>query len=206
MLPLIGIFGGTFDPPHRGHLALAAIAWRQLELTSLLWVLTPAPPHKNNRSITSIDQRLAMVELAIKGHPEFTLSRVDLDRQGPHYAVDTVEILARQNPGSGLIYLMGADSLRDLPTWRRPEDFLNSLQAVAVMRRPGYSIDLGGLEADLPGLKAKLRFVDAPPVDISAHEIRARAAADADFRSLVQPAVFRYIIDHRLYQDSGRNR
>ena len=95
----IGLFGGTFDPPHLGHLILASEAQTQLELNRLLWMLTPEPPHKQDQFITSIEHRLAMVQLAIADNPAFELSRIELDRPGPHFTVDTIKIVAEQNPG-----------------------------------------------------------------------------------------------------------
>ena len=176
MPPLIGIFGGTFDPPHIGHLILASEARAQLGLERLLWVLTPDPPHKQGLPITPLEHRLAMLRLALQDAPGFEVSFVEIDRPGPHYALDTVNLLARQFPDAGLVYLMGGDSLRDLPTWHRPLDLLAALQFIGVMRRPDDSIDLPRLERTIPGLTAKVHFVDAPLLDIAAHEIRLRAA------------------------------
>ena len=199
MSPLIGVFGGTFNPPHRGHLALAAAAHRQLGLQRLLWVLTPDPPHKQGQSITPVEHRLAMVRLALAGHPEFELSTVEFDRAGPHYALDTVRILAKQNPGVELVYLMGSDSLRDLPTWHRPADLLAALRLIGVMRRPGDDIALPALEALLPGLAAKVRFVESPALDISARDIRLLVAEGRPFRRLVPAKVYTYIVTNHLY-------
>jgi nicotinate-nucleotide adenylyltransferase len=201
MPPFVGIFGGTFNPPHCGHLALASAARGQLGLERLLWVLTPDPPHKQGQTITSPDHRLAMVRLALARHPEFELSTVEFDRPGPHYALDTVRLLAEQNPEAELVYLMGSDSLCDLPTWHRPADLVSALRYIGVMRRPGDNLDLPALEALLPGLEAKVRFVDAPPVDISAREIRLRVAEGRPFRRLVPPEVYAYIVANCLYRN-----
>ena len=196
----IGIFGGTFDPPHIGHLILAAEARAQFGLDHLLWVLTPDPPHKQDRKITPIQHRLAMVKLALADAPEFELSSVDLDRPGPHYAVDTVKIIAAQNPEASLVYLLGGDSLRDLPLWHHPADFVAACHSIGVMRRPGEAIDLPALEGKLPGLAAKVRFMDAPLIDIAAHDIRARIAGERPFRYFLTPGVYEYIIEHNLYR------
>ncbi len=195
----IGIFGGTFDPPHLGHLILAAEALAQLQLDRLLWVLTPAPPHKQESLITALEHRLAMVRLTLANSPEFELSRVDMDRPGPHYALDMVKILADQNPAANLVYLMGGDSLRDLPLWHRPADFVASCHLIGVMRRPGVAIDLLGLEKQFPGLIARVRFVEAPLIDIAAHEIRARIAGGRPFRYFLPSEVYRYIMQQALY-------
>jgi len=202
MPPLIGIFGGTFDPPHLGHLSLASAARAQLGLDRLLWMLTPDPPHKQGQVITAVHHRLAMLELALAGHPEFELSCIELYRPGPHYALDTIYLIAEQNPGADLVYLMGGDSLRDLPAWHHPADLLSSLRYLGVMLRPDSTYDLPALEEILPGITAKIRFVDAPPVDISASEIRALAAAGKPFREFVLPTVYEYIVKHKLYSQS----
>jgi nicotinate-nucleotide adenylyltransferase len=196
----IGIFGGTFDPPHLGHLILAAEAHDRLGLDRLLWVLTPDPPHKLGRIISPLKHRLAMVKLAIEADLQFELSTVDIDRPPPLYAVDTVRILASQNPGAKLVYLMGGDSLRDLPLWHLPAEFVAACDAIGVMRRPGDAIDLRSLEEKIPGLTDKLRFVEAPLINISAHEIRARVPAGLPFRYFVTPGVYRYIIKNNLYR------
>lgn len=199
-MPSIGIFGGTFDPPHLGHLILAAEARAQLGLDRLLWVLTPDPPHKQDQPIAPLEHRLAMLKLAIADDPSFELSAVEMDRPGPHYALDTVKILADQNPGAELVYLMGGDSLRDLPTWYRSADFVSACHIIGVMRRPCDAIDLSALEKMLPGLTAKVRFVEAPLLDIAAHEIRSCAAEGRPFRYFLPPGVYTYIVEHNLYR------
>jgi nicotinate-nucleotide adenylyltransferase len=196
----IGIFGGTFDPPHFAHLILATEARAQLSLERLLWVLTPDPPHKQGREISPVRHRLAMLQLALQDNPEFQLSSVELDRPGPHYALDTVRLLAAENPGQRLVYLMGGDSLRDLPTWHRPAELVAAVQAIGVMRRPGDVLDLPALEAQLPGLTAKVQFVEAPLLEIAAHAIRARVAAGRPYRYFLPDAVYRYIEEQGLYR------
>jgi len=197
---LIGLFGGTFDPPHIGHLILSAETGAQLGLDRLLWILTPNPPHKQGLPITSLEHRLAMVKLAISDNPRFELSTVEMDRPGPHYALDTVKIISKQNPAADLVYLMGGDSLRDLPAWHRPADLVAALRYIGVMRRPGDSIDLPALEKTIPGLTAKVRYVDAPLLDIAAHEIRQRVADGRPYRYFLPPAVYAYIVEHKLYR------
>ena len=196
---LIGLFGGTFDPPHIGHLIMAAETHAQLGLDQLLWVLTPDPPHKQGQPITPLEHRLAMVELAISDNHRFELCTVEIDRPGPHFALETVKILAEQNPAAKLVYVMGGDSLRDLPSWHRPTDLLAALHFIGVMRRPGDSIDLPALDKIIPGLAGKVRYVDAPLLDIAAHEIRQRVANGRPFRYFLPPAVYDYILEHNLY-------
>ncbi len=196
----MGIFGGTFDPPHLGHLILAAEARAQLGLERLLWVLTPDPPHKQGQSITPLAMRLEMVRLAIANDAQFELSNVEMTRPGPQYALDTVSRLAAQNPGVKLVYLMGGDSLRDLPTWHRPADFVSACTLIGVMRRPGDAVELDGLEKSLPGVRAKVRFVEAPLIAIAAREIRARIAEGRPFRYFLPERVYEYIESHGLYR------
>ena len=199
MANLIGIFGGTFDPPHLGHLILAAEARQQLGLRRLLWVLTPIPPHKLDQTITPIEYRLTMLQLAIARNPAFEISRVEMDRRGPHYTLDTVNLLAGQNPGAEMVYLMGGDSLRDLPAWHRPAELLSACRYLGVMRRPDDAIHLPDLEAILPGITRKVHFVDAPLVDISSRQIRQRIANGRPFRYFLPPSVYEYILERDLY-------
>ncbi len=196
----LGVFGGTFDPPHNGHLALARAARTQLGLEQVLWVLTPDPPHKQGRLISPVADRLALLEAALAGEPGAALSRVDLDRPGPHWAADTLALLARQFPQAQLVYLMGGDSLRDLPRWGRPREFLAHC-TLGVLRRPGVVIELADLEQALPGITARVEFVDAPPVAIASHDIRRRVRAGETLAGLVPDAVARLIQDRGLYRD-----
>ena len=194
----LGIFGGTFDPPHRGHLRLAQEASRELRLDRVLWVLTADPPHKQGQAISAVQDRLDMVLATIARHPAYELSRVEIDRPGPHWAADTVALLAQQYPEAQLVYLMGGDSLRDLPRWVRPQALLAHC-SLGVMRRPGDAIDLAALERELPGLTAKVEFVQSPPLAIASHEIRRRAREQLPLESLVPRAVARIIQTRRLY-------
>jgi len=198
---LIGIFGGTFDPPHLGHSTLCRQAFNELGLERLLWLLTANPPHKRGRRITALDHRLAMVTLALAGSP-YELSRLELDRPGPHYAADTVALLAQTYPGADLLYLMGGDSLNDLPTWHQPVEFVRRLHAIGVMHREGETPDLPALEAALPGLSAKVRFVAAPRVDISASQVRTLVRRGQPYAHLLVPGVADYIRRHDLYRNA----
>ena len=195
----IGIFGGTFDPPHIGHLILAGEAEGSLHLDRLLWLLTPDPPHKKGQSLAGLEHRQAMLELCLANNPNFELSRLDIDRPGPHYAVDTMKILAAQNPTAELVYIMGGDSLRDLPTWHKPHEFVQACHSLGVMRRPGDSINLEALEKEFPGLSSKVTFMDAPLLGISSREIRQRIIENQPFQYYVTNSVFNYIVEHQLY-------
>ncbi len=200
MTERIGIFGGTFDPPHLGHLILASEAQAQLKLTRLLWVLTPVPPHKLNQPISSLADRLAMLKLALKDEPNFELSTIEIERQGPHYTLDTLRILADKNPSADLILLIGGDSLRDLPAWHRPADLAAACRQIGVMRRPGDAVDLSALERQIPGITAKVKFIEAPLLEIASREIRRRAAKGLPFRYYLLPSVYKYIVKNDLYR------
>ncbi len=194
-----GILGGTFDPPHLGHLALAAAARDQLGLDRVLWVPAADPPHKQDLHISPVADRLAMVQAAIAGDPSYALSRVDVDRPGPHFTADTVALLGRQFPADEFLFVMGGDSLRDLPTWGRPEAIVAHTR-LGVLRRPGDLVDLDALEAVLPGVTDRVTFILAPSLTVSAHAIRARVRAGRSIAGLVPPEVAEIIRQRGLYR------
>ena len=198
----VGLFGGTFDPPHVGHLILASEAQSQLELTRVLWTVTPNPPHKQDQLITSLEHRLAMVKLAIQDNPSFELSDIELSRPGPHYTVDTIKLLAHENPNAEIVPIIGGDSLNDLPSWHQPKEFLYAAHWVGVMRRPGEVTNLEVLERELPGIASKVHYVEAPLLEIASREIRERAAAGKQFRYYLPESVYEYIEQHQLYQQA----
>ncbi len=200
MAERIGIFGGTFDPPHIGHLLLASEAQAQLRLDRLLWVLTSVPPHKLDQPISPLEDRLAMLEQAVSGEPAFKVSRVDIDRPGPHYSVDTLRLLRRSNDSATLVMLLGEDSLRDLTTWHEPARLVAECDEIGVLRRPDVSIDLSNLEKQIPGITHKIRFVDAPLLEIASHEIRKRVQDGRPFRYYVPERVYQYILETGLYR------
>ena len=197
----IGIFGGTFDPPHMGHLILADEARYQLGIDLLLWVLTPAPPHKLNQSISPTDQRLTLVKKTIENNPNFILSTIELDRPGPHYVIDTIRLLKEKFPNDEIYYLMGGDSLRNLPKWNEPIDFIWSCDGLGVMRRPGDRIDLEELEEKIPGITTKVTFIDAPLLEISSSQIRERISQGRPFQYYLLPEVYEMILDSQFYQE-----
>lgn len=199
-LKRIGVFGGTFDPPHIGHLILASEAYQQLNLERLLWVLTPISPLKRADDITSLDQRLSMLQLAIAENPDFELSRIEIDSPGPYYTLDTMRRLADCYPSAEVILVIGGDSLRDLPRWHRPADLMSACDEIGVMRRPGDSVDLSALERQVPGTQAKVRFVDAPLLEISSSDIRRRIREKLPFRYYLSPSVYEYILKNELYR------
>jgi nicotinate-nucleotide adenylyltransferase len=194
----LGIFGGTFDPPHLGHLILAETAADSLQLSQVLFVPAADPPHKTKLR-TSAEHRLAMVERAIAGNPQFGISRVDLDRPGPHYTVEMLRLLHQDYPGAELFFLIGGDSLRDLPTWSRPAELIREA-TLGVMRRPDATLDLEELEQKIPGIRRCLTWIEAPQIEISASDLAARLAAGQSIRYQVPDAVCAYIEEKQLYR------
>jgi len=199
MCTKLGVLGGTFDPPHHGHLALAEVARDQLGLARVLFVPAGQPPHKPGQPITPALHREAMVSLAIAGRDGFLLSRADLDRPGPHYTADLLAILRRAYPGAELYFLMGSDSLAQFLTWRDPPRIAAQAK-LAVLRRPGWEPDLEELERAVPGIRERLVWLEGPVVAITASDVRQRVQEGLPISDLVPPAVEEYINRHRLYQ------
>ena len=190
----IGVFGGTFDPPHLGHLVVAADAYQVLHLDHLLWIPAARPPHKLGRVHATAEQRLAMVRAALDGDERFAISDLELRRQGPSFTVDTLRTLRQQNADSELFFLIGADALREIETWREPEEVARLAHLVVLARgdgRNGTTI----LHSRFPVLT-----VPVTRVDISATEIRRRVARGESIRYFVPDAVREIIRRERLYQ------
>jgi nicotinate-nucleotide adenylyltransferase len=198
----LGIFGGTFDPIHLGHLILAEHCREVCGLDRVLFVPAGQPPHKSDRQITSGKQRLEMVELAIAGHDSFAASAIELERVGPSYSVDTLAELARRNPADERFFLIGSDSLADLPYWYQPQH-LASLATIVVVTRPGSEKLNTEPLRDAVGADVVERLlqhvVEIPLVEISSSLIRGRVARGQTIRYLVPRAVECYIQTHGLY-------
>ncbi len=196
----LGIFGGTFDPIHLGHLILAEQAREACALDRLLLVVTGAPPHKLGER-TAVGHRLEMARIAVAGNPGLEVSDIEAIRPGPHYSVETLEQLTRIHPDAELFFLIGADTLFELPGWREP-DRIAQLARIVVINRPGYdAID----PEQVPTLSASARgfqFVTVPPIGIASSDIRERASRGRSIRYLVPRAVEAYIDAHRLYRQS----
>lgn len=201
----IGIFGGTFDPPHLGHLILAAEAFDQLKLGKLYWVLTPDPPHKRAQRLTPIEIRFQLVKAAIRNNRSFVFSRVDMDRPGPHFTLDTVKIIKSHHPKAEIFYMIGGDSLHDFPNWHQPQELLENLAGLGVMRRPGDKVNLDVLEKSLPGITEKLIFIDAPLLEIASHEIRNRIYFGKPFRYYLPNSVYKIILNKKYYSENLPN-
>ncbi len=196
-----GILGGSFNPPHYGHLALAETARVQLQLARVLFAPAGKPPHKPDQELTTSEDRVAMVRAAIADNEHFALSRVDVDRPGPHYTVDMIARLRATYPHvTRWVFLMGEDSLHDLPSWRDPAGILAHAD-LAVMPRLSKRVDTAELTAKLPAIEAHLTWLDIPPVNYAATDLRQRVRKGLPLRYFVPPAV-EAIIRHRdLYRD-----
>jgi len=197
----LGVLGGTFDPPHYGHLTLAEHAQRGLDLQKVLWVPAGDPWRKAGAPVTPGGHRLAMLRLALAGHHEFEISTLELDRPGPSYTVETLAALRAEYPAHELVFLVGADALRDLPNWHEAPRVLE-LALLGATARDGEKPTDAELESLMPGLPARVVWFEMPRVDISATDIRTRAAKGESLRSLVPPSVEAYIGEHRLYRAS----
>jgi nicotinate-nucleotide adenylyltransferase len=201
-----GIFGGTFDPPHIGHLILAEAARSELGLSEVVFMPAAQPPHKQGKVISPTEHRVAMVQHAIASNGRFATSLLDAEREGPNYTVDTMRLLREEWGNTVEIYfIMGLDSLIDLPSWYQPLELLN-LVKLAVVARPGYHADMASLERALPGIVDRVIFVPAPLIGISSTAIRTRVQEGDSIRYLVPHGVETYIYEHQLYLGDGDSR
>jgi len=199
-LSRVAVMGGTFDPIHYGHLfAAEEVAWRY-DLPRVIFMPCRQPPHKDPSEVSPAVDRCRMVELAIADNPRFTVSRLELDRPGPSYTIETLRELRRQmGPDLAITFITGADAVLEIATWREAEAVLDECHLVAV-HRPGY--DLAKLERVLgPERAAKVALVSVKTPDISSTELRRRVAAGQSLRYLTPEAVREYIETHGLYRD-----
>lgn len=196
----LGVFGGTFDPVHIGHLVVAEEARACLGLDRVIWIPARISPHKLNVVPASSEDRYRMVCLAVQGNPAFEVARVDLDREGPSYTVDTLRMLqVEYGAAAQLYFVLGADSLLTFRAWHLPMEILR-LARLVVISRPGYAPDLPALEQDLPGISGATQVLDTISLDISATELRARVMAGQPIRYQVPDQVLEYIAAHHLYE------
>lgn len=201
----VGILGGTFDPIHLGHLALAECALRQLPIEELVLIPAGSPPHKLDRRISRPRHRLAMARLAVAERPGFRVDPIEIGRSGLSYTVDTVAALLDTAERTGHpiapTVIMSADAFADLPTWHDPERLV-ALARIAVAPRRGHELpDPTPVIERLPGLSGRLDLFDGPDLDVSASDIRARVRAGRSIAGLVPPTVADYIEAHHLYRD-----
>ncbi len=200
----VGILGGTFDPFHHGHLALARAARDQLGLERILVVPAAVPPHKPGRAISPAGVRLALVEAGIAGEPRLEASRLELDRPGPSFTVDTVASLAAAERAAGrepdLTVILSAESFAGLSTWSEPNRLV-SLSRIAVAPRAGHPApDLTAVERAVPAAAGRVTVLELPAIDVSASDVRRRVALGESLDGLVPQAVATLIRDNGLYR------
>ncbi len=192
----LGILGGTFDPPHRGHCVLADQCVRALGLARVWFVPAFHPPHKLGRALTPFDLRLEMIRAATAADARFEVLETERHRGGVSYTVDTLRDLTRDHPGETFWLLLGEDSLADLAGWKDPEQIAR-LARLAVYRRPGT-------RSAIPAhLRRCARFVEGPPVDVSSTELRASLGRQEPVGDRIDPSVFAIIERERLYGWKG---
>jgi nicotinate-nucleotide adenylyltransferase len=201
----IGLLGGTFDPIHYGHLVIAEEVWSVLHLDEMVFIPAGQPPHKPGYNITPAQDRVAMLELAIASNPHFAISLVDVERSGPSYTVETLHQLRKEwGTNTALYFVIGWDSLEELPTWYDPIGILEQLTYLVAVRRPGYVEEPGYteyLEARLPGIKQRLLVIPVPQLAISATDLRQRVAEGRPITYQTPESVERYIAEHGLYRN-----
>jgi nicotinate-nucleotide adenylyltransferase len=196
----VGILGGTFDPIHYGHLAAAEGARHLLGLQQVYLMPNGQPPHKAGRTVTPAHHRRAMVERAIQSNPHLALLTEELDRAEPSYTVDTLRRLTAAHPDWEIYFLVGMDSLIDLPTWKEPYQILRLAHLVAV-NRPGFATEVGeAVRRSLPSdLQGRVHLLTIPGVAVASRELRHLVAQGYSLRYLVPDAVIAYLTAHRLY-------
>jgi nicotinate-nucleotide adenylyltransferase len=196
----IGVLGGTFDPIHYGHLAAAEEARVKLNLGKVLFAVAGLPPHKLDEEVTPVEHRVAMVRLGIASNPHFEISLVDVDRPGPSYTVDTISILQEKwGQNAEFFFVMGLDSLVDVPAWHQPRRLIQLCHLVAVAR-PGFEADMSQLEEAIPGISSRMDIINMPEVDISSSDLQLRVREGLPIKYQVPEEVERYIREHELYQ------
>jgi nicotinate-nucleotide adenylyltransferase len=203
----IGVFGGTFDPPHLAHLILAEQCREQARLDQVSFIPAARPPHKREPVLTPYAQRLEMLELAIAGQPAFQTDTLERDRPGPSYTADTLAELHRLHPAAEFFLLIGSDTLHDLPHWHAPQQ-VAELATLLVVARPGWQmLDAGEVARQMglpPAGPLRYQVVEVPLLDISSRDLRRRAAAGRSVRYFVPRAVEAYMLDKRLYREGRK--
>jgi nicotinate-nucleotide adenylyltransferase len=204
----VGVFGGTFDPVHFGHLILAEQAREQGRLDEVWFVPAARPPHKPEPGLTRFDQRVEMLALAVAGHAAFRVLDLEKERDGPSFTVDTLAELQRRAPTAELFLLAGSDTLAELPQWYQPARLLEQA-GLLVMERPGQPLISAAALAERLGLPAetpvRLETIVTPLIEISSRDLRARASAGRSIRYFLPRAVEAYILDKKLYRGDATN-
>jgi len=200
----IGVLGGTFDPPHIGHLWLATLAADGLALDRVLFMPAAQPPHKRGRRMSSPTDRMLLTRLAIAGNDAFELCPIEMERPGPSFTVDSIAELQRMHGGARLFLIMAADSLAQIDTWREPDRLLSMVEW-AVGPRPRAELPAREALRERFGTAARrIHLLSGPSLDVSASDIRRRVAAGRAIRYLVPVAVEELIAERKLYRDTSR--
>ena len=189
------LFGGTFDPPHLGHLIIAQTIFEAENFDQIVFVPAYQPPHKNGMKISPVDQRLEMLNIAIKENPNFIMSDLEIERKGLSYSIDTIMEYKKQNNlnSNELFYLMGSDSLRQFKKWKNPKMIIDESRVIVAIR-PGFR------PSDIPNwILAKIQFASIPRIEISSTTIRERWVNDKTIRFMVTESVWQYINKNKLY-------
>ena len=196
----VGVFGGTFDPIHDGHLVAANESAWILGLDRVLFLPAGNPPHKQGETVTTAEDRVAMVRLALADNPRFELCTLELERTGPSYTVDTLRELHRREPGIEPYFIVGMDSLADLPSWHDPGGILKLAHLVAVHRAGWDIIDVNDLNKRVPGAMGRVTILRIPGLDIASSDLRDRIAAGRPVRYLIPDPVIAYIEERHLFR------
>jgi nicotinate-nucleotide adenylyltransferase len=196
----IGIFGGTFDPVHLGHLIVAEEVGIKLRLEKVIFVPAGEPWMKAGQVITPATHRIAMLRRALRGNPYFKLSTIEVERPGPSYTVETMTIFKQKfGAETKLYFILGSDALSELPCWKEPAQLLEICQLVA-FANPGLPVlSLATLDSQVPGVRSRVIWVEVPQIEISSSQIRQRQADGLSIRYLVPQAVEKYILANKLY-------
>ena len=195
----LGIYGGTFDPIHIGHLVIAEEIRARLNLDRIIFVPAGVPPHKDPVRVSPAVHRLAMLRLAVQDNRSFAIDTIELDRDGRSFTADTLATFREREPDAGLWFIMGGDSLADLHTWRTPE-LIVSLARLAVAQRPGWGIEVDAANRRVPATTGRIDIIDTPLIDIASHDVRARVRDGRPVRYLIPSDVHGYIQRQGLYR------
>jgi nicotinate-nucleotide adenylyltransferase len=197
----IGIFGGTFDPPHLGHLILAERCREEAKLDQVWFLPSYVPPHKADRSITRFEHRCEMVALATTGQPAFRVEAIEKELPPPSYTVETLAELKARHPDHEFALIVGGDSLNELHQWYQPQRLVSQAMLVAVPRPGTPSVSAGELAAKLgvPADAVRLQLVDCPQVEIASRDIRDRVKAGRTIRFLLPRSVEEFVRERKLY-------
>ncbi len=198
----LGLLGGTFDPPHVGHLIIGDQAQTQLGLDEVWFTPVGQPTHKSAAAVSPAQHRVAMTRLSIATNPRFRVCETDVNRPGPHYSLTLMQQLRAEHPQHTWTFIIGEDSLADLPKWHQPNALLQ-LVRLAVARRPGSTPDLAAVRAVVPDIDTRILWLDTPLIALSSTELRRRLASGGSVRYLLPRAVAEYARESRLYGEEG---